>query len=69
MDKPCGTDQERQQIFKESLTNLQQDLEELSNGIYYRAGQEPDMRLRARLDEKLKKHFMDLKSMFQHYQS
>ena len=23
MDKPCGTDQERQQIFKESLTNLQ----------------------------------------------
>ena len=57
MDKACVTDQQRQAIFKDSLSNLQQDLEELSTGIYYRAGREPEMRLRARLDELLKKHF------------
>ena len=57
MDVPCSTDQERQAIFKDSLTNLWKDMEELSSGIYYRAGKEPEMRLRARLDELLKKHF------------
>ena len=57
MDKACVTDQERQAIFKDSLSNYQQDLEELSVGIYFRAGTEPEMRLRARLDEILKKHY------------
>ena len=68
MDKACVTDQERQAIFKDSLTNLQQDLEELSTGIYFRAGKEPEMRLRARLDELLKKHYQDVSKRFQYYQ-
>ena len=37
MDRPCSSDQERQAIFKDSLANVQQDLEDLSNGIYHRA--------------------------------
>ena len=57
MYKPCGTDQERQAIFKDSLSDYQKDLEEISTGIYQRAGQEKEMRLRARLDELLKKHY------------
>ena len=65
MDVPCSTDHERQAIFKESLTNLWKDLEEISNGIYYRAGREPEMRLRARLDELLKKHFSEVQKRFQ----
>jgi len=50
MNKPCVTDQERQAIFKEGLSCLQRDLDELSTGIYHRAAAEPHMRLRARLD-------------------
>ena len=68
MDKPCVTDQERQSIFKESLAGMQSDLDELSTGIYHRVGKDPEMRLRARLDEILKKHHQILSKRFQFYQ-
>ena len=68
MDKPCVSDQERQSIFKESLAGMQRDLDELSTGIYHRAGKDPEMRLRARLDEILKKNHQILTERFQSYQ-
>ena len=68
MDKPCVSDQERQSIFKDGLTGLQRDLDELSSGIYHRAGSEKEMRLRARLDELLKKHHSKLCERFNYYQ-
>ena len=45
------------------------DLNELSNGVYYRAGKEPEMRLRARLDELLKNHQGKIAERFAYYQS
>ena len=61
------TDQERQGIFKDGFANLQRDLDELSNGIYFRAAKDPSMRLRARLDELLKRHYQTVCKRFQWY--
>ena len=68
MADPCSTDQERQAIFKDSLTNWHRDLEELSAGKYNRAGTEREMRLRARLDELLKLHYAKVQKRFQYYE-
>ena len=63
----CSNDQERQAIFKDSLSKWQRDLEELSAGKYNRAGTERQMRLRARLDELLKLHWAKVQKRFQYY--
>ena len=47
---------------------MQRDLDEISNGIYFRAAADPTMRLRARLDELLKKHYQQACKRFQDYQ-
>ena len=67
MDKPCVTDQERQVVFKESLTKFQVDLEKLSEGKYHHAGAEPEMRLRARFEELLKEHYKTCCKRFEYY--
>ena len=70
LPKPCIDDQEKQAEFKESISNFQKDLEELCNGRYQRVAKEDrNLRLRARIDERLKEHVTATHESFKHFHS
>lgn len=70
LPKPCNDEQEKQAEFKDSISNFQRDLEELSAGRYQRvAPNDRSMRLRARLDEVLKENVGQCHESFKHFHS
>ena len=70
LPKPCIDDQEKQAEFKDSISNFQRDLEELSAGRYQKvASNDRSLRLRARLDELLKQHVLQCHESFRHFHS
>lgn len=65
----CTNDLEKQQTFKEIVSNFGKEIDNLANGKYYSVIDRKDLKLRARLDEILLKHLLKFRDRFKEFHS